>query len=140
LADAPDGHYGVIIVDAFSGDAIPVHLITYEAIQLYLAKLAPGGVLAFHISNQFLDLAPVLGNLAFVSSLVAWDQIELTISAEEKAAGKASSQWVILARDEEHFGPLVEDARWRLLTPNANIPIWTDHYTSLWGVAHWRRE
>ncbi|HEV3341279.1 MAG TPA: fused MFS/spermidine synthase, partial [Pirellulales bacterium] len=139
LGAAPDGHYGLIVVDAFSGDAIPVHLMTYEALQLYRAKLAPGGVLAFHISNQFLDLAPVLGNLAMVSSLVAWDQIELTVTAEEKAAGKASSQWVILARDEDDFGPLIEDARWRLLTPNADIPIWTDHYTSLWGVAHWRQ-
>jgi hypothetical protein len=139
LTDAPDGHYGLIVVDAFSGDAIPVHLITNEAMQLYLSKLAPGGVLAFHISNQFLDLAPVLGNLAAVSSLAAWDQIELTISAEEKAAGKASSQWVILARDEDDFGVLVEDARWRVLTPDARMPIWTDHYTSLWGVAHWRK-
>jgi hypothetical protein len=139
LGDAPDGHYGLIIVDAFSGDAIPVHLMTYEAMRLYRAKLAPEGVLAFHVSNQFLDLAPVLGNLATVSSLVAWDQIELTVTAEEKAAGKASSHWVILARDEADFGELIEDARWRLLTPNADIPIWTDHYTSLWGVAHWRR-
>ncbi|HWB14048.1 MAG TPA: fused MFS/spermidine synthase [Pirellulales bacterium] len=139
LADAPDGHYGLIVVDAFSGDAIPVHLMTYEAMQLYLAKLAPDGVLAFHVSNQFLDLAPVLGNLAAVSSLVAWDQTESMVSAEEKAAGKASSQWVILARDDRDFGPLIEDARWRLLTPDATMPIWSDHYTSLWGVAHWRK-
>jgi len=89
------------------------------------------------ISNQFLDLGPVLGNLAAASSLVAWNEIETTVSAEEKAAGKASSHWVILARDEADFGPLIEDLRWQMLTPVAGLPLWTDDYTSLWGIAHW---
>ncbi|HVX15257.1 MAG TPA: fused MFS/spermidine synthase [Pirellulales bacterium] len=138
LADAPDRHYGLIVVDAFSGDAIPVHLLTVEAMQVYLQKLAPHGVLAFHISNQFLELGPVLANLAAASSLAGWEQLENTVPAEEKAAGKASSQWVILARDEDDFGPLIEDSRWQILSPSPELPLWTDHYTSLWGIAHWR--
>ncbi|HEV3007049.1 MAG TPA: fused MFS/spermidine synthase, partial [Pirellulales bacterium] len=115
LRDAPGRHYGLIVVDAFSGDAIPVHLLTHEAMQLYLQKLAPGGVLAFHISNQFLDLAPVLGNLARASKLVGLDQNELAVGDEEKAAGKATSHWVVLARDEADLSPLADDARWQPL-------------------------
>lgn len=139
LGEAPDGHYALIVVDAFSGDAIPVHLLTHEAMRLYFEKLAPEGVAAFHISNQFLDLAPVLGNLAWASSLVGWAQDDLSVGKEEKAAGKASSHWVILARNETDVGPLIEDVRWRLLTPLPELPLWTDHHTSLWGIAHWRQ-
>lgn len=140
LADAPDRHYGLIMVDAFSGDAIPVHLLTHEAMRLYLKKLAPGGVLAFHISNRYVNLAPVLGNLAAASALVAWEQSDSEISDEEEAAGKLTSQWVILARSEDDFGPLIEDVRWQVLTPVAELPLWTDHYTSLWGIVQWRLE
>ena len=66
LGDAPDGRYRLIVLDAFSGDSIPMHLLTREAVRLYLRKLAPGGIIAFHITNQHLDLASVLGNLAQV--------------------------------------------------------------------------
>lgn len=138
LHEAPDGHYGLMVIDAFSGDAIPVHLLTREAIQLYLEKLAPGGVLAFHISNQFLDLAPVLGNLARDSNLEGLDATELHISEDEKAAGKTVSHWVALARSKDDFGRLAADAGWQPLRLDRRLPLWTDHYTSLWGIAHWR--
>lgn len=139
LDRAPQAHYGLIVVDAFSGDAIPVHLLTHEAMQIYLDKLAPHGMLAFHISNQFLDLAPVLGNLAQASRLVGLDQQELFVSDEEKAAGKAASHWVILSREGEDFGPLADDARWQSLLPAPKLPLWTDHHASLWGIANWRK-
>src|SRR5262249_58801214 len=64
LADAPPRHYGLIVIDAFSSDAIPQHLLTREALRLYLSKLAPDGLLAFHISNRYMDLQPILGDLA----------------------------------------------------------------------------
>jgi hypothetical protein len=70
LQDAPDHHYVLMIVDAFTLDAIPTHLLTREALSLYSRKLAPGGVLAIHISNRYLDLAPVIGNLARDAGLV----------------------------------------------------------------------
>lgn len=141
LRDAPAGHYGLMVIDAFSGDAIPVHLLTEEAMQLYLSKLAPDGVLAFHISNNFLDLAPVLGNLARVSELMGLHQNETSeqISDDELAAGKTESHWVVLARREADFGALSADARWRPLAGAPELPLWTDHSTSLWGIAHWRQ-
>src|SRR6185295_14422553 len=64
LQKAPDHHYGLIVLDAFNSDAIPVHLLTQEAIDLYTSKLATGGLLAFHISNRSLKLDGVLANLA----------------------------------------------------------------------------
>ncbi|HEX7377366.1 MAG TPA: fused MFS/spermidine synthase [Pirellulales bacterium] len=141
LRDAPDGHYGLMVIDAFSGDAIPVHLLTREALRLYLSKLAPDGLLAFHISNNFLELAPVLGNLARDAELIGLDQNETgeTISDDDFAAGKAASHWVIVARHEADFGELANDDRWRPLAGAPELPLWTDHSTSLWGVAHWRR-
>ena len=70
LRDAPDGGYGLIVLDAFSSDAIPMHLLTREALRLYRDKLADGGLIAFHISNRYLDLAPVLGALARDAGLI----------------------------------------------------------------------
>ena len=64
IASAPDGAYDVLVVDAFSSDSIPMHLLTREALALYLRKLAPGGTLLFHISSRTLDLRPVIGALA----------------------------------------------------------------------------
>ena len=64
LQEARDGTYGLIVADAFSSDAIPTHLITREALALYFRKLTENGTLAFHISNRYLNLRPVLGNLA----------------------------------------------------------------------------
>jgi spermidine synthase len=58
LRDAPDSHYGLIVIDAFSGDTIPMHLMTREALALYQRKLAPGGILAFHVSSNYLRIAP----------------------------------------------------------------------------------
>ena len=71
--EARNGQYRLIALDAFSGDSIPMHLVTREALRLYLSKLAPGGLIAFHITNQHLDLAPVLANLAQDASLVCVD-------------------------------------------------------------------
>lgn len=134
MRSAPDAHYGLIVVDAFSGDAIPVHLLTHEAMELYLQKLAPGGLLAFHVSNQFLDLAPVLGNLAQASGLMGLDQNDFDTSPDETDAGKSTSHWIVLARREADFGPLAGDERWRRLAAAPELPLWTDHYTSLWGI------
>ncbi|HEU5100772.1 MAG TPA: fused MFS/spermidine synthase, partial [Roseiflexaceae bacterium] len=82
LASAPDGGYDLIVLDAYSSDSIPMHLITREALALYLRKLAPGGVLAFHISNLYLDLKPALGNLAADAGLASLARDDLVLSAE----------------------------------------------------------
>jgi hypothetical protein len=119
LAREPDGHFGLIVVDAFSSDAIPVHLLTREALQLYLKKLTPDGILAFHISSKYLDLEPVLASLARAENLVCLVQHdEETNRNELERHGKFPSDWVILARHTKDFGELASD--WALTVLGAS--------------------
>jgi SAM-dependent methyltransferase len=138
LARAPDRQYDIIVLDAYSSDSIPIHLITQEALDLYLRKLAPGGMLAFHISNQYLDLKPVLGNLAGGAGLAALAQDDLALSDADIANGKTASQWAIMARAPADFGSLPDDPRWRPLGTQPGVARWTDDYSSVLGVFRWR--
>lgn len=138
LAREPAQHYGLIIVDAFSSDAIPIHLLTVEALELYLDKLAEGGIVALHLSNNFLDLEPVVAALAQAKGLVGLRQFESaqTISDIERRRGKKPSHWVLLARTQEDFSCLRGNDKWRPLVPRAQ-PLWTDDYSNLLGVIRW---
>ncbi len=134
LAEAPAGAYGLLVVDAFSSDAIPVHLITREALRLYAAKLAPRGVMAFHISNRFVDLEPVLAELARDAGLTA----RIEHDGADPAAGKQGSIWVVMARAEGDFGILTQDARWQPLAERPGTAVWTDDFSNLVSVLQWR--
>lgn len=133
LTQAPDGHFGIIVLDAFSSDAIPVHLITREALQGYLAKLAVEGILAFHISNQHPRLHPVLANLAVDADLECRVQ-EQRISEADSKAFKCPSDWVLMARRAAGLGPLANDPRWRPLPPEPGARVWTDDYSNVLSV------
>ena len=133
LARAPHDEYALIVLDAFSSDAIPVHLMTDEAIALYLSRLAPGGALAFHITNRHLVLAPVLARLAAHHGLAArFQQHHATAAAT--LLGQFSSDWIVMARSERDLGPLAADARW--LTPRVpdGTPLWTDDFSNIVSV------
>jgi hypothetical protein len=132
--------YGVIVVDAFSGDAIPVHLLTRQAIRLYLSKLAKGGVIAFHITNQFLDLEPVLGALAREEGLGGRGRLDrlANFAPEEKRRGKRASHWVLLARSQEDLGAIAGDIRWAPLRTREDVPAWTDDFSNILSVLTWR--
>ncbi|MCA1575790.1 MAG: fused MFS/spermidine synthase [Acidobacteria bacterium] len=93
LQNAPDQHYGLVILDAFNSDAIPVHLITQEAIALYMSKLAPGGMLAFHVSNRSLKLDDVLAALAKQNGSLSAGIVDAT---QDRVAGKDPSEWVVM--------------------------------------------
>lgn len=138
LAGATDGEYGLIILDAYSSDAPPMHLITREAVDLYLAKLAPDGLLAFNISNRHLDLEPVLGNLARAVGLACLSQDDGVVSEIDRAEGKMSSQWVLMARQHLHFAGLQGDARWRPAPGQPGVAAWTDNFSSLLSAFRWR--
>ena len=133
LADAPPNQYGLIALDAFSSDAIPTHLLTSEALALYRSRLAPGGVLAFHISNRHLSLSPVLARLAERHDLVAFRQYEREID-KQAFEGKLPSDWVVMAAGVADLGPLVTDARWERLVASPGDPLWTDDYSSVLRV------
>ncbi|MBI3413758.1 MAG: fused MFS/spermidine synthase [Verrucomicrobia bacterium] len=138
LQHAAAAQFGLIVLDAFSSDAIPVHLLTREALQLYLSKLAPGGLIAIHISNRCLDLEPVLRALADDARLASAEYDEDVVPAAAEAEGKFASQWVVLARKRDDFGLLNRNARWVQLTRRADLPVWTDDFSNLLSIFRWK--
>lgn len=132
LAHTPDRHYGLIILDAYSSDAIPVHLMTREAFELYRRKLAEGGVLAFHLSNLHLDLRPVVAALAADLGLHGIYRADTNISEDELARGKMPSQWALLAEEPSTLAVLSEDYRWQPIgSGQRQVRPWSDHYSSI---------
>jgi SAM-dependent methyltransferase len=131
--------FDLLVIDAFSSDAIPVHLLTREALAVYRARLAPGGVLAFNISNRYLDLKPVLAGLARDAEppLVCRVQDDLVPGDEEKREGKAPSQWVVMAASNQSLGKQLAGIRWDRVRVTARTPVWTDDYSNLFGVFKW---
>jgi hypothetical protein len=128
LQDAQNGHYGLIVLDAFSSDAIPVHLVTQQALDLYLSKLAAGGILAFHISNRSLDLKPILADLAEGRRLLCIGFDDLKPSSME---GKDPSQWVVMARSSAEISNLSINSQWQPVTGTKGRRVWTDDYSNI---------
>jgi len=120
--------YGVIVLDAFSSDAIPIHLLTREAVAVYLRRLAVGGVLAFHISNRHLDLEPVLARVADDAGLVSMIRRNRVDSGDDPS-GRSSSDWLLMARSPEHLGTLGKD--WSRAHPRENVKMWTDDFSNI---------
>lgn len=138
LEHVPDAQYGLLIVDAFSSDAIPVHLVTREALRLYAAKIDRTGLLAFHISNRYLDLQPLLGSMAADAHLVCLGQDDLHVTAAERRAGKSASRWVLMAHRPEDFGALRDDPRWRPVPASRQV-VWTDDFSNVLSTFRWRQ-
>jgi spermidine synthase len=134
LEEAAEHEYGLIVIDAFSSDAIPMHLLTLEALQVYDAKLTQNGLLAFHISNRYLDLEPVLGNLAEQAGFVGRVQYD----RGDEAIGKTAGQWVVLARSLEDFAALGSDGRWQPLSAQPGLGVWTDDFSNALSVFLWK--
>jgi hypothetical protein len=133
--ERPQERYDVILVDAFSSDAIPVHLITREAFRLYFDMLAPRGILALHISNRYLHLEPVVANLAEDGRYAAMVQHGDTGDIR----GGVEASWAILGRRPEDFGALASDPRWNeaSLDPQPAVGIWSDDFHNLLAVFKW---
>ena len=137
VANAADQAYSVFVLDAFSGDAIPIHLLTREAIELYLSKLMPEGVLLFHISNRHMDLAPVVDRIAAELKLTAFLRRDAEVSEIEQAQGRQPSTWAILARQPKRLAPFRTDPKWQLLQGDRKGELWTDHYANILQVLRW---
>jgi spermidine synthase len=125
LKEATDGRYGLLIMDAFSSDSIPAHLATVEAMDLYLSKLAPDGMLAFQISNRYLNLEPLLSGLAQEKGMVARIRTDTVFDNEKR---KLPSIWVVMSRQESALADIVTDARWKPL--NGHV-VWTDEFSNM---------
>jgi hypothetical protein len=132
VSKASDGGFGLLVLDAFSSDSIPVHLITREAMALYLTKLAPGGVIAYHISNRYLDLAPVLGAEARDLNVVALECEDSQVEDDELKAGKTASKWLVIGRTKADLLPLARQGDFEQVTPATRA--WTDDYSNVLGA------
>jgi hypothetical protein len=135
LREAPDGEYDLIVLDAFSSDAVPAHLMTREALALYISKLAPGGVVAFHVSNRGLQLERVAGGIAQDAGLVSriFDD-----SRQDGPFGLDPSTWVAVARNVEDLGPLASDPNWSAFDPSAyDLEVWRDDFSDILSVLRW---
>ena len=133
LVAAADHMFDLIVLDAFSSDAIPTHLLTREAVRLYQAKLAGGGLIAAHLSNRTVDLVPVVGQLARACGLLARVRHDRKLSPRERNDGKSPSIWAVLATNRFALGALDADPRWQLPRVEAGDRVWTDDYSSIIG-------
>jgi spermidine synthase len=137
LTAAAPHAYDLLILDAFSSDAIPVHLLTREALGVYRNALAPNGVIAFHISNRHLDLQPVLANLAQDEHMAALIRSD-AVTEESHRGGNTSSVWLVMAQAREDLSTLLADSRWVPPRREAASALWTDDFSNIWTVFHGR--
>ena len=136
LAAEPAQRYDVLVVDAFSGDAIPAHLMTVQALEIYRRHLAPGGIVAFHVSNRFLQLAPVVEQLAHDAGM----QTVRVIDRRDPTRQAFASEWVLVTANVQF---LAEQAVARLRLPivvPAGLRLWTDDYSSLFPIMRLSRD
>jgi len=132
LERAKPGQYGLITIDAFTSDAVPVHLLTREAVQLYLKRLKPGGLLLFNISNRFVDFEPVLGNLAADLKLRCGIE-QLRVNDAQAERRWDSSTWAVMSRDPAIFRRL----GWRACDREPGSKVWTDDFSNVFGALRW---
>ncbi len=128
IAQEPEGSFDLIVLDAFSSDAIPVHLLTREAMAVYASKLTADGVLVVHVSNRVFDLKPVLASAA------ASQRWSGAVGTSDVTQGEqAASTWVALSRDRASVDSMLSLPDWRPL-PAAPSVVWTDDYSSVLSV------
>jgi hypothetical protein len=133
IENAPDASYDLIFVDAFIGAAIPIHLLTREAMAVYLRKLKPSGIVAIHVSNYHLELATVVAGIAdghgAITRLYEGGDVP-EVASEQK--------WVpivaVVARRDQDFGALAKSKLWPVLPPDPAQRVWTDDYSNVLGA------
>jgi spermidine synthase len=127
LEREPKQNFDVLVLDAFSSDAIPVHLLTSQAIGVYLRHLKPDGILAVHISNRYLDLVPVVEEAARHYSLEA-RQVE---NKDDDDAGVYRSDWMLLSASPKVFESGLLDDVGEEIDDDSRVGLWTDDYSNL---------
>ncbi len=133
LASEPPQQFDVLAIDAFSGDAIPIHLLTTEAIALYRKHLKPGGILAFHISNRHVDLGPPILKLAESAGMEA-RRVTIDTPADP---GEYVSTWVLVTAGPQFFALPDVAPRLHTIAPKPGLRVWTDDYSALLPFIRW---
>lgn len=135
FAKEPDGVYDLIIVDAYSSDAIPIHLATEEAMAIYKQKLAPQGAVVMHVSNRHLELASVVVGIADANDMQSWVYSEDSGRDNEYIF---STSVVVSAREPADVGRLASSNVWAATEANENQRVWTDDYSNVLGAVYRR--
>jgi hypothetical protein len=135
FAREPDGVYDLIIVDAYSSDAIPIHLATEEAMKIYKDKLAPQGAVVMHVSNRHLELASVVVGIAEANDLKSWVYSEDSNRDNEYIF---ATEVVVSAREDADVGKLASSDVWELTEADENQRVWTDDYSNVLGAVYRR--
>ena len=130
-----DGVYDLIIVDAYSSDAIPIHLATQEAMKIYKDKLAPQGLVVMHVSNRHLELSSVVVGIADANDMKSWVYSE---DSGRDIEYIFATTVVVSARDEADIGKLASSDQWALTEPTENQRVWTDDYSNVLGAVYRR--
>jgi SAM-dependent methyltransferase len=134
LAAETPQHFNVIVIDAFSGDAIPVHLLTREALALYRRHLQPDGIVAFHVSNRYIDLEPVIAGIAHDAGLSA---VSVHSHGDEQN-GLYYADWILVSSNQS-FLAQPEIVNTAFPTPlRADVRLWTDNYSSVFPLLKWQ--
>src|SRR5207245_2955348 len=127
IEKARDGEFDVLMLDAFASDSIPAHLVSREAVQMYLKKLKPNGLILFHVSNRYMDVESLVSSLIFDASL----QGLVRYDDDEEPTGKTSSDYVVAARRAEDMAVLEKSDGWTPIEKPANVQPWTDDYSNM---------
>jgi hypothetical protein len=133
LAAEPAGDFELLLIDAFSSDSVPAHLLTREAVDLYLSRLSDDGVLVMHVSNNHMKLEAVVARIADDLGVPARQQFYVPRSDGSDRFRSKASQVVVLARSEAALARFDGDERWSVLVSDGKRP-WTDNYSNVIGA------
>jgi SAM-dependent methyltransferase len=135
LEQMADSSFDFLLLDAFSSDSVPTHLLSREAVQLYTRKLAPAGILMFHVSNRYLDVQKLVSSLISDAGLVAYSRFD--DAGALRNLGKSSANHVVAARHSEDLQGIETRPGWTRVVPPADFHAWTDDYSNLLSLIRW---
>jgi hypothetical protein len=135
LARERDGSFDFLLLDAFSSDSVPTHLLSREAVKMYLSKLTPDGIVMFHVSNRYLDVEKLVSALVADSGLVAFSRFD--DAKDLRKLGKSSAYHIVAARRMEDLQGIRGRPGWVAVTRPADFQPWTDDYSNLLSLIRW---
>jgi SAM-dependent methyltransferase len=130
----PDAEFDVLMLDAFNSDSIPAHLVSREAVQIYLRKLKADGMILFHVSNRYMDVESLVSAVSLDAGLEGLARYD----DDEEDTGKATSDYVVAAPHAENFGALLDDSSWTPIEKPAGVQPWTDDYSNMLTIVRWK--
>jgi SAM-dependent methyltransferase len=135
LEREPDASFDLLLLDVFSSDSVPAHMLSREAIRVYVSKMKPDGVLLFHVSNRYLDLERLAAGLLHDAGLTAISRFDE--AGDARSMGKSNSQHVAGARTREVLATLETRPEWHPVARSGGFDPWTDDYSNLMGLIRW---